>query len=151
MATSKIVIEPFHASAIALLHPLEEEALGDGYRFMSRLRTELEDGSNRFYKPGEALFLAWQDDAVVGVCGLNQDPYLGDPRIGRVRHLYVCKGARRFGVGRALVEAVIEAARGAFDTLTLRTENPDASRLYRSLGFSEEPRFNEATHWLAFN
>ena len=39
------------------------------------------------------------------------------------------------------------AAEGAFDTLTLRTENPEAARLYRRFAFSEEPRYAEATHW----
>jgi GNAT superfamily N-acetyltransferase len=72
---------------------------------------------------------------VVGVCGLNVDPYAAEAHAGRVRRLYVLSAFRQLGVGRRLVMAVIEAARGRFDTLRLRTGNPAAVRLYEALGF----------------
>jgi hypothetical protein len=40
------------------------------------------------------------------------------------------RGLRRRGVGRCLIAAVIEAARGRFGTLRLRTGNPEAARVY---------------------
>jgi hypothetical protein len=48
---------------------------------------------------------------------------------------------------RPLVAESMEAAEGRFHMLTLRTENPEAARLYLSLGFVEEPAVAHATHW----
>jgi GNAT superfamily N-acetyltransferase len=111
----------------------ESERAGLG--LVRRLVDEWRDGSNRFDRPGEVLFGAWLDGRLVGVCGLNVDPYLGDDRVGRVRHLYVLVGCRRLGVARTLMDRVIGAARGRFGTLRLSTRNPAAARLYEALGF----------------
>src|SRR5262249_44829517 len=78
---------------------------------------------------------ARMDGRLVGVCGLNVDPYADAPAVGRVRHLYVLESRRRLGVGRRLVEEVIRTAGSRFDTLRLRTHNPAAARPYGALGF----------------
>jgi len=83
---------------------------------------------------------------LVGVCGLNIDPYAADRRVGRVRHLYVLSAFRRRGVGRHLVTAVIEMARGRFDRLHLRTENAGAARFYEALGFRPSGGASDYTH-----
>ena len=106
-----------------------------GVRFVRRLIDEWGNGANRFDRPGEALFGAWVDGRLVGVCGLNVDPYTDAAGVGRVRHLYVLTASRRLGVGRDLVEHVVRAARGPFATLRLSTSNPAAARLYEALGF----------------
>jgi hypothetical protein len=49
--------------------------------------------------------------------------------------LYVKSACRRSGIGGWLVAAIVEAARGRFDRLHLRTANPEAARLYERLGF----------------
>ena len=116
-------------------------------RLVRRLVDEWRDGSNRFDRPGEALFGAWLDGPLVGVCGLNIDPYAGDDRVGRVRHLYVLSAFRRAGVGRALMAEVLAAARERFGTLRLSTTNPAAVRLYESLGFRPMPA-RDCTHVL---
>src|SRR5438128_1732301 len=103
------------------LAELVAESEREGLAFLRRLVKEWESGDNRFDQPGEALFAAVSGDGVVGVCGLNVDPYLPAGRVGRVRHLYVAAGFRRRGIGAGLVAAVILAARGAFDRLRLRT------------------------------
>jgi ribosomal protein S18 acetylase RimI-like enzyme len=115
--------------------PLITESEQGGLRFVRRLAEEWATGRNRFDRPGEALFGALVDRHLVGVCGLNIDPYAGEPRVGRVRHLYVLITHRRLGVGRQLLGAVVAAASGPFATLRLRTANPEAVRLYESLGF----------------
>ena len=107
----------------------------------------VEDRRESFDRPGEALFGMWVGGQLVAVCGLNVDPYGGDHRIGRVRHLYVQSACRRLGVGRDLVTQAIGAARGHFDTLRLRTANPAAARLYEALGFrSTERTVADSTH-----
>jgi GNAT superfamily N-acetyltransferase len=117
-----------------------------GARFVRRLVEEWTDGTNRFDRPGEALFGAWIDGRLVGVCGLNIDPYAGDERVGRVRHLYVLSGFRGSGVGRRLVTHVITAAHGRFDALRLRTNNSVAARLYETLGFLSCAGHADHTH-----
>jgi GNAT superfamily N-acetyltransferase len=106
-----------------------------GSRIVRRLVDDFADRTNRFDRPGEALFGASIAGRLVGVCGLNIDPYAGDARVGRVRHLYVLTPLRRHGVGRQLVGRVIATARDRFESLRLRTNNPAAARLYEVLGF----------------
>lgn len=117
------------------LQPLVSESEAAGLRLVRRLLDDWHDGTNRFGRPGEALFGAWLEGRLVGVCGLNADPYAGDDHVGRVRHLYVLVEARRHGVARALMAETVAAARGRFGTLRLSTTNPAAARLYESLGF----------------
>jgi GNAT superfamily N-acetyltransferase len=130
----------------AHLAPLIAESEQAGLRFVSRLAEEWESGRNRFDRPGEALFGALTDGCLVGVCGLNVDPYAGAPRIGRVRHLYVLIAHRRHGVGRELVGAVVAAARGRFATLRLSTANSEAARLYETMGFRRGAGDAQCTH-----
>lgn len=127
---------------------LAAEAEREGVAFVRRLVEDWESGANRFDRPGEALFAAWSDEQLAGVCGLNVDPYVDDRGVGRVRHLYVALAHRRFGVGRALVTAVVDAGRGRFDRLRLSTSNPAAASLYTRLGFRETPGEGHATHVL---
>lgn len=119
-----------------------------GSRIVRRLVDEWADRTNRFDRPGEALFGAWIAGRLVGVCGLNVDPYAGDDRVGRVRHLYVLTPFRGRGVGRQLVAHVVDAARGRFDTLRLSTNNDAAARLYVALGFGARGEGSRCTHVL---
>ena len=111
------------------------QAAATGFQALARLQTEWQSGRNRFDQPGEAIFIATDNGLVVGICGLNRDPYLHDPTVGRVRHLYVAVEHRRKGIGSQLVRAVMGAAKGRFSRLRLRTNSPDADGFYRSLGF----------------
>jgi GNAT superfamily N-acetyltransferase len=121
--------------ASALIAELLSESESFGSRIVRRLVEEWGNGTNRFDRPGEALFGAWINGRLVGVCGLNVDPYAGNERTGRVRHLYVLSAFRRGGVGRQLVVHVIQTAHERFDDLRLRTNNPAAARLYETRGF----------------
>ncbi|HXD98310.1 MAG TPA: GNAT family N-acetyltransferase [Candidatus Acidoferrum sp.] len=114
--------------------------------FLRRLADEWTSGTNRFDGPGEVLFVARIGGQAVGVCGLNVDPYAGDPSIGRVRHLYVLAAHRRAGTGRRLVAEIVAAARGRFGRLRLRTQNPEAARLYEQLGFRRSADERDCTH-----
>jgi GNAT superfamily N-acetyltransferase len=128
--------------------PLVAESEREGWRFVRLLADEWAAGTNRFDRPGEALFAAWVDGAFVGVCGLNADPYGADPAVGRVRRLYVLRAFRGRGVGRHLVQAVIQSARARFRSLRVRTENAAAGRLYGQLGFVPAVGVPDCTHTL---
>ena len=127
---------------------LVTESERSGLRFVRRLTDEWVSGANRFDQPGEGLFAAMVDGHVVGLCGLNVDPYTAEGRVGRVRHLYVMEASRRHGIGRRLVAEVIAAARDSFDRLRLRTANPEAARLFEGLGFAPCAGEADCTHAL---
>lgn len=119
-----------------------------GLRFLRRLADEWTSGVNRFDRPGEALFGARIGRELVAVGGLNVDPYVQNPRIARVRHLYVLSAWRRHGIGARLVTEIVEAARGRFERLQLRTTNPEAARLYERLGFERRDDVPHCSHVL---
>lgn len=131
---------------LASLEGLRAESLKEGFQFVERLCEEWRSGANRFDVHGEALFLAVADDQVIGVCGLNRDPYARDARTGRVRRLYVLPKYRRSGIGGALLDAVIEDAHGNFDLLRVRTDAAD--HFYAAHGFQCDDSDTNATHVL---
>lgn len=139
MATS---IERVSELATGCLDALLAESEQAGSLIVRRLVDEWASGANRFDRSGEALFAARIEGRLVGVCGLNVDPYSAEPRLGRVRHLYVLSAYRRRGIGRQLVASVIATARGRFDRLRLSTGNPGAAQFYERMGF----RSDEAAH-----
>jgi GNAT superfamily N-acetyltransferase len=114
---------------------LSREAEALGYRFLRRLIEEWSTGANRFDRQGEMLLAASVQGHLVGIGGLNRDPYSRYPGVGRVRHLYVLEALRRQGVGRHLLECIVAAARGAFDELHLRTNSAQGARFYERFGF----------------
>ena len=142
-----IVIERLRGLPVDSLGALIAESEQAGLRFVRRLVEEWGTGANRFDRSGEALFASWVDGQLVGVCGLNIDPYAADDRIGRLRHLYVRSAFRRRGVGGHLVTKAIETARGRFEVLRLRTTNSPAAQFYEPLGFRPaEGATQDATH-----
>ena len=115
--------------------PILAEAEGAGGAFMLRVRDEWVSGEQRFDGPGEFLLGAFLGGRLVGVGGVSRDPYDPQPGLGRVRHVYVLQALRGQGIGRALMEAIVERARADFTLLRLRTRTRRASNLYESLGF----------------
>lgn len=131
------------------LDQLVRTADGESFSFVARLRRDWLAGANRFDLAGEALFEARAGGALVGIGGLNRDPYAGDDEVGRVRHVYVLPAARGSGLGRRLVKAVVDAARETFRVLRLRTTTEAGDRFYRALGFEPTEGEADATHRLS--
>lgn len=128
-----------------------DESERTGFRLVRRLVDEWQAGANRFDRPGEILLAATLDARLLGVCGLNVDPYAAADRIGRVRHLYVLASWRRHGVGGQLMEEIIHRATGHFDVLRLRTQNPQAAAFYERLGFRRAFDDQFATHFMVLS
>ncbi|WP_193726822.1 GNAT family N-acetyltransferase [Paenibacillus guangzhouensis] len=82
------------------LNLLLEESISEGYKFVQKLIDDYTVGSNKFNRSGETLFVAIIDEEVVGIGGLNIDPYLDLNDVGRLRHLYVLPRYRSSGVGK---------------------------------------------------
>lgn len=120
----------------------------EGFRFLTRLRREWEDGTNCFALPGESLLEAREGGVLLGICGLNRDPYQADADVGRVRHLYVLPQARRRGIGRRLVERVLRAGQERFRVVRVRTPTAEGDCFYRALGFEPTADDPRATHRL---
>src|SRR5215813_205526 len=148
MVSGPMTIETLQDLLADRVRDLLADSEAAGSRIVRRLVDDWEDRTNRFDRPGEGLFAASVAGRLVGVCGLNVDPYAGDTQIGRVRHLYVLTPFRRRGVGRQLVAHVIEHAHDRFDTLRLRTTNEAAARLYVAMGFRAGGEEGTFTHVL---
>lgn len=98
------------------------------------------------YLPPEGALLLARDESghaagCVGVKGLSDTEC-------EIKRLYVLPEARGAGLGRALVRAAIDQARGmGYSEMLLiavvRTTQ-SAQRLYRELGFEVTPQFREA-------
>jgi GNAT superfamily N-acetyltransferase len=147
--SSPASIEKLLEASADRLRELLVESEAAGSRIVRRLVDEWADGTNRFDRYGETLFAASIAGRLVGVCGLNVDPYAGDDRVGRVRHLYVLTSFRGRGVGRQLVARVLDAAEDRFESLRLRTTSEAAARLYAAMGFRAPGAAGEFTHALA--
>jgi GNAT superfamily N-acetyltransferase len=114
---------------------LRTNASEEGFRFLDRLIGDWETGANRFDRSGECLFGAWSEGVLVGAGGLNRDPYIEGDRIGRIRHLYVFRSARRSGIGSALLRQLLDKASVTFDLVRVRTDTSEAAAFYLSHGF----------------
>lgn len=127
----------------ALLSPSLDERHG----LVLRTLDEWADGTNRFDEPGEVFYVASIAENTVGICGLNIDPFIDEPKVGRIRHLYVHPDFRRREIGRSLVNACLSDAGRSFDRVRLRTFEPVAAGFFESIGFlrTREPA---ATHSL---
>jgi GNAT superfamily N-acetyltransferase len=111
-------------------------AADEGFGMIRHLIGEFRDAGNMFDQPGEALWEARAGGRLIGVCGLNRDPYAAPlENAGRVRRLYVSQPWRRRGAATALLERVIGHARGEFSMLTVFTTDPAAAGFYGACGF----------------
>lgn len=114
---------------------LVDESRREGYEFVQRTIDEWISGANRFSQVGEGLWGLVSGEELIGIGGLNIDPYVEEPGIGRVRHLYLRQAYRRKGCAALLMETIIRRARLHFHTLRLFTANPVAAAFYEQLGF----------------
>jgi GNAT superfamily N-acetyltransferase len=114
--------------ALGLAAPLEREDAAAAYR----------DAAARL-APGERVLLAALDgDDVVGAVQLNRSEAGNGRHRAEIRRLVVRADRRGTGVGRALLEAIVDVARGlGLRLLWLSThEGTDADRIYGRLGWT---------------
>ncbi|MGI2328742.1 GNAT family N-acetyltransferase [Planococcus sp. YIM B11945] len=126
---------------------LVEESEAEGYRFLKRLVSQYEDGSNTFNQAGEVLYGAWDHNGqLVAIGGLNRDPYSDKSGVGRLRRFYVSQQVRRQGIGKELLKAIVDYGRGHFNEIVVRTDSANADAFYRANGFAADLGLPEATH-----
>src|SRR5690348_7807104 len=85
------------------------------------------------------LYAAYRGTELLGIAGFGIHPGPKREHKGFLWSMYVRSQARGAGVGRRLVEAVIERARQSVEILqlTVTSNNQPALRLYAALGFVE--------------
>jgi GNAT superfamily N-acetyltransferase len=141
-------IEIVAVDDVGVLESLRADADANTCRIVRRLIGEWQSGENRFDRPGERLYIANEATKILGVCGLNIDPFANESRVARVRRLYVHSHYRRVGIGRRLMSRLIQDAANHFHTLHLRTHDSVASAFYQSLGFEKVVDESACTHRL---
>ena len=120
--------------------------------------TELANLSGDYSAPRGALLLAQVEGAIAGCCALRPLDTADYPNASEMKRLYVRKAFRGFGLGRELVEAMLDRARQAgyacvlLDTLD---DMESARALYTDLGFEEIPPYYHnpiaGAHYLKVN
>lgn len=144
MLSKDYSIEPMRPTTAAF-RLLMEESRQEGYWMLVRLHDGWTSGRNKFSKRSEMLFGAYHGKQLVGVGGLNVDPYFEGGDFGRVRHLYVSAAHRRRGAGRMLVMAIVERARAHFSSLNTRAP-AESFAFYERLGFDRVSGEEFVTH-----
>lgn len=125
-------LEALAAEADSFVTTVEEQA----GRSLEQVATTLSE---------TAVFGAFIDDDLVGTAGFARNAPVKEGHKGVVWGMYLRASARGSGLAGALLDAVIDHARGKVEQLTLIvvSDNMPAVRLYESRGFRRwglEPR-----------
>ena len=108
----------------------------------------------KFQRPDGRLLLAFEGDVAVGTACMRRIR----PDTAEIKRMYVQPSHRRAGVGRAMLDELVAAARTA-GYQRIRLDSPDfmtaAHGLYRSSGFEEIGSYPESeipdehkSHWV---
>ena len=108
--------------------------------------SEIADLPGEYASPRGQILLAHVDGALAGCCALRPLDDCDYPNAAEMKRLFVRKAFRGFGLGRHLVESILDSARQAgYDHVLLDTlDDMEAARaLYVDLGFeSIEPYYH---------
>lgn len=126
---------------------LKSQSMAEGFNMLRRLEDNWLSGKNRFDRPGEKLIGASVDGLIVGVCGLNVDPFTLKTNIGRLRHFYVDSGWRKRQVGSALLREILKDSVHWFDFINTNAP-PSAFTFYERVGFVALTGIEKVTHHL---
>ena len=72
---------------------------------------------------------------LIGVGGLNEDPYTKDNKIGRLRRFYISRDYRRLGLGNLLLNQLLCHAEKYFEVIVLHTDTKQGDVFYTANGF----------------
>lgn len=116
---------------------------------------ELATLPGEYVEPRGALLMARVNGELVGCCALRPLDNVDYPNACEMKRLYVRKAFRKLGIGRQLVEAIMDCARQAdYDCVLLDTlsDMESARALYHDLNFDEIPPYYhnpiEGAHYL---
>lgn len=105
---------------------------------------ELRELPGEYAAPRGALLVARVGNAMAGCCALRPLDTTDYPNAAEMKRLFVRPAYRGLGLGRLLVEGILDAARqSGYDCVLLDTlDDMEAARaLYEELGFEEVPPY----------
>lgn len=118
------------------LKTLEEVSLSEGYGMVKRLCEDFLSGKNRFDLPGETLFqFIDSNHQILGVGGVNRETAPHLPTSGRIRRVYLHPNLRGQGIGKELIQKILEHSKSHFTQLCCNVGPKESYTFYEKLGF----------------
>ncbi|MGE1053145.1 GNAT family N-acetyltransferase, partial [Bacillus sp. GFa4/2] len=117
------------------------------FNFLIRLINGYKNKVNVFNKTGECLYGIFQGDMLIGVGGLNEDPYTKDNKIGRLRRFYISRDYRRLGLGNLLLNQLLCHAEKYFEVIVLHTDTKQGDVFYTANGFVKGGLYKGSSHY----
>ena len=131
---------PVHCEALVnLMNAYITDKMGDGVPYTEEQKIRLVQGLRDH--PSRLVLFAVAGNQFIGLtnCFINFATFSVKPYIN-IHDVIVLNSWRNRGVGRAMLEKVIEEAAGldcSKVTLEVRDDNANAKHLYKSLGFAD--------------
>lgn len=110
---------------------LRAAADAEGFRALARLEAEWAENRDAFV----CLLGAMQGDRLAAIGGLTPEPEPLGRAAMRIRRLYVDPSARRSGVGRTLVNALLQEALDSVSLVTINARDTLSPAFWDALGF----------------
>ncbi|EJQ94312.1 hypothetical protein IGW_02032 [Bacillus cereus ISP3191] len=126
---------------------LVQESKEEGFKFLKKLINEYENELNTFNKSGECLYGIFQGEKLIGIGGLNADPYTENNKIGRLRRFYTAKDYRRIGLGKLLLNKLLSHAEKYFKVVVLHTDTKQGDVFYTANGFVKREVYKGSSHY----
>ncbi|MDA1526604.1 GNAT family N-acetyltransferase [Bacillus cereus] len=126
---------------------LVQESKEEGFKFLKKLINEYENELNTFNKSGECLYGIFQGEKLIGIGGLNADPYTENNKIGRLRRFYIAKDYRRIGLGKLLLNKLLSHAKKYFKVVVLHTDTKQGDVFYTANGFVKREVYKGSSHY----
>lgn len=126
---------------------LVQESKEEGFNFLKKLINEYENELNTFNKSGECLYGIFQGEKLIGIGGLNVDPYTENNKIGRLRRFYIAKDYRRIGLGKLLLNKLLSHAEKYFKVVVLHTDTKQGDVFYTANGFVKREVYEGTSHY----
>ncbi|PGZ52908.1 GNAT family N-acetyltransferase [Bacillus anthracis] len=126
---------------------LVQESKEEGFNFLKKLINEYENKLNTFNKTGECLYGIFQGEKLIGIGGLNEDPYTENNKIGRLRRFYISKDYRRIGLGKVLLNQLLSYAEKNFKVVVLHTDTKQGDAFYTANGFVKGELYKGSSHY----
>ncbi|WP_139371936.1 GNAT family N-acetyltransferase [Bacillus anthracis] len=126
---------------------LVQESKEEGFKFPKKLINEYENELNTFNKSGECLYGIFQGEKLIGIGGLNADPYTENNKIGRLRRFYIAKDYRRIGLGKLLLNKLLSHAEKYFKVVVLHTDTKQGDVFYTANGFVKREVYKRSSHY----
>ncbi len=133
-----IVVREFEDGDEAAFRQLNEEGITRFFKIEAKDEESFADPRGKILKKGGRIFFAVRDGQALGCCALVA---MG-PGEFEVSKMAVTESAQGLGIGRLLMESVVEAGRAAgAKRLYLETHHSltTAIRLYERVGFEHVP------------